>query len=57
MTRYSENACKTEKIDAETTEVTEYTFSTIIMCDETITAVGGGQIMLVDKSDKCSPVV
>ena len=27
------------------------------MCDKTITAVGGGVIMAVDKSDPCSPVV
>ena len=57
LTRYSENACKTEKIDAETTEVTEYTFSAIIMCDKETKAVGGAGIMLVDKSDPCSPVV
>ena len=60
LTRYSDDACKTENITTEegvTQEITVYSFTTVVLCDPTVTAAGGGVITQVDKADKCSPIV
>lgn len=51
MTRYSEEVCKT----VNDTNIF-YTFTTVVVCDRANTAVGGGNITRVNKTEECAPV-
>ena len=51
LTRYSEEVCKTNG-----TTNTYYTFSTVVTCDRATTAVGGGIVTAMNKTNECAPV-
>ena len=56
MSRTSDNACKSTK-EGDVTVIEPYSFTLVVMCDKANTAVGGGVISQVDRSNECAPVV